>query len=151
MVGVDDLAGLRVGVTDCLSVDGPLEVAVPRAQQHPGPADRLQRVPRHHHFAGRIGTELQMHTRNWWGVHRIADPASGSVGDTTSCFDWFRGGGGAGAGYGGADQSYTGGTSRGQKAAPIHSQTPPRASDDLDVSVHAHSVSGRSDMQVTPS
>ena len=50
MIGVDDLAGLGIGVTNFSGIDGLLELAIETAEHHAGISNRLQRVPEHHHL-----------------------------------------------------------------------------------------------------
>src|ERR1700722_6735172 len=71
MMGVDNLAGLRVGVTGRLRLDRLLELAVETPEQNTRIADGLQRVPGHHHLRRRIRAELQMHTGDRRCLDRI--------------------------------------------------------------------------------
>src|ERR1700726_4714513 len=71
MMGVDNLAGLRVGVTGRLRLDRLLELAVETPEKDTRIADGLQRVPGHHHLRRRIRAELQMHTGDRRCLDRI--------------------------------------------------------------------------------
>jgi hypothetical protein len=50
VIGVDDLAGLCVGVADRIGLDRLLELAIDSPEYDAGIVNRLQRVPRHDHF-----------------------------------------------------------------------------------------------------
>ena len=60
MMGVDALAGLRIGVVRRPGLDRLLELAVEMPEHDTGILNWLQRVPGHHHFRRRIRAELQV-------------------------------------------------------------------------------------------
>jgi hypothetical protein len=71
VIGVDQLAGLGIGVTMLFGIDGLLELAVEAAEHDTGISNRLQRVPGHHHLGRRIRAELQMQSGDRRRRHRI--------------------------------------------------------------------------------
>ena len=64
VIRVDDLAGLCVGVADLSRRDGSLQLSVKATQQHARPLHALQSVPRHDHFRGGVGAELNVQARH---------------------------------------------------------------------------------------
>ena len=80
VIGVDNLAGLCIGVAGRLGLDRLLERAIETPEHDKGIANGLQRVPGHYHLRRCIRAELQMQSGDRRCRYRIGRSACGGCG-----------------------------------------------------------------------
>ncbi len=107
VIGVDDLAGLGIGVTMLFGIDRLLEPAIEVAEHDAGISNRLQRVPGHHHLGRGIRAELQMQAGDRWCRHRIGRRGCDGCTLRGSASDEGRRHGGPSKGCGGEQRATT--------------------------------------------
>ena len=71
MIGVDNLAGFCIGITDLFGLDHALERTVETPEHDTRIANGLQCVPGHHHLRRCIRAELQMESGDRRRRHQI--------------------------------------------------------------------------------
>jgi hypothetical protein len=75
MIGVDNLAGLRICVARHLGLDRLLELAIETPKHDTGILNGLQRMPGHHHLRRCIRAELQVQSSDRRRRRRIGQLA----------------------------------------------------------------------------